>query len=54
MIKTTQMLTQNLFQRPNLPIKYSYITAYQIFSCCTPSRKAVFMCLIKWVKFIII
>jgi hypothetical protein len=41
------MLAKNLFQRPNLLIKYSYITAYQIFSYCTLSRMAVFMCFSK-------
>ena len=33
-----------MFERPNLLTKYIYITAYQICSCCTSSRRAIFAC----------
>jgi len=37
------LLAQNLFRRPNLLTKYISTTAY----CCTPSGKAVFVCVSK-------
>jgi len=33
-----------MFERPNSLTKYIYITAYQICSCCTSSRRAIFAC----------
>jgi len=45
-------MAQNLFQRPNLLIKYSCITAYQYSAAAHLVERQFLSASINWVKFI--